>query len=489
MGMIDPTSLCEVISVFDPDGDGGDFAYTVGLRDLDIPELVIRARPSEGHDPGADWMLSHRDRHGVLMHVVNELVEGRLHVGEEFTQVYDGGLATVTYRLDPPEPAEDHEAYAVGPGVVVPLRWRLERPPVGEPRPLSEEMLLWLEERHDLERRTSTAIGVRSGLVGKRLRVQLDEFDLGPQATVVRCVAAQIAQFDKHFFNSAAFAVFAGKAAGWADGHVRALLAAHARVGGRLAAHDAARALADRIIEAALGSLEAPTVLMTEVLACSGLTDNPSDRDFVLDLVGRYARTTLIAEALADVIPSDVYLSATTPRDLLLIDRDVRTLTSSRRLSGREHALAAIPLRSAIGHLSANQLRPYLVAISRMTHDERSEWSLAALQARFSAVHQRRCLLPAEDLWAATLLGRRLERQQQRVTQLFLTGQDAVQARCRHVALREAVDAFVLWATLPADAPPEVVAALKRPIPDEIRERYGQARARTSHALEPRTGT
>src|SRR5437764_11783299 len=227
--MIDPTSLCEVISVSDPDGNGGDFAYTVGLRDLNIPEVVIRARPSEGDDPGADWLLSHLDRHAVLMHVVQELVEGRLQVGDEFTQAYDGGLATVTYRLDPPEPAEDHEAYAVEPGVVAPLRWRLDRPPICEPAPLSDEMLRWLQERHDMERRTTTSICVRTGYVRGSAPIRHDgDLDLGPQAPVVRCVAAQIAAFDEHFLNSAAFAMFAGQGTGWHDGYDRALLAAHA---------------------------------------------------------------------------------------------------------------------------------------------------------------------------------------------------------------------------------------------------------------------
>jgi hypothetical protein len=483
--MIDPTSLCEVISVSDPDGNGGDFAYTVGLRDLNIPEVVIRARPSEGDDPGADWVLSHVDRHGVLMHVVEELVEGRLNVGDEFTQTYDGGLATVTYRLDPPEPAEDHEAYAVEPGVVAPLRWRLDRPAVRVPAPLSGEMLLWLEERHDLERRTTTSIHLRTGHApsGRSLLRDDSDLDLGPQAPVVRCVATQIALFDKQFLNSVVFAMFAGQSAGWHDGHERALLAAHARVAGRLPAHEAARALADRIVDRVLGSCDAPRPLLRDVLAVSGMADTPAERDFVVDHVGRFARTTLAAEAAADVIPPDIYLSATTVRDLVLLDRDVRTLTSSRRLPPREHALASLPLRLAIGSLPEHQLRPYLTAIARMTRDEHAEWSCATLQAKFAAIHERRCLLPLEELWEDTLLGRRLERQHQRITRLFLTGQDPGQARGRHLALRAAVDAFALWATLPPNAPAETAANLERPIPEELRTRYEHARARTQARL------
>ena len=44
-----------VQSVFDPDGGGHDFAYTVGLDELALPELHLWGRPSLGEDP-ADWV-------------------------------------------------------------------------------------------------------------------------------------------------------------------------------------------------------------------------------------------------------------------------------------------------------------------------------------------------------------------------------------------------------------------------------------------------
>jgi hypothetical protein len=80
----------------------GDFACTVGLADRDLPELHTWARPSEGDDPGFDWMLSDRDRHGVLMDFADDFVAGRVQVGSRRTQVYDDGLASVVYRLDAP---------------------------------------------------------------------------------------------------------------------------------------------------------------------------------------------------------------------------------------------------------------------------------------------------------------------------------------------------------------------------------------------------
>ncbi len=44
-----------VHAVFDPDGTGGDFAYTIGLSRRGFPELHMYARPSLGDDSGADW--------------------------------------------------------------------------------------------------------------------------------------------------------------------------------------------------------------------------------------------------------------------------------------------------------------------------------------------------------------------------------------------------------------------------------------------------
>ena len=92
----------EVQIVFDPDGTGADFAYTIGLHTRGLPELHIWARPSLGDDPGADWMLSTRDRGSVLNELAGLMVDGRLGVGSEVTHEYDGGHTRVTYRVDPP---------------------------------------------------------------------------------------------------------------------------------------------------------------------------------------------------------------------------------------------------------------------------------------------------------------------------------------------------------------------------------------------------
>ncbi|MGH3332607.1 MAG: hypothetical protein ACRDPJ_15020, partial [Nocardioidaceae bacterium] len=64
--------------VFDPDGNGHDFAYTIGLFDHGLPELHMYARPSFGEDPGADWRFSFRDCCGVMNELASMLVRGSL---------------------------------------------------------------------------------------------------------------------------------------------------------------------------------------------------------------------------------------------------------------------------------------------------------------------------------------------------------------------------------------------------------------------------
>lgn len=50
-----------VFTIFDPDGEGSDFAYTAGLAERGHPELHMWSRPSLGNDPGEDWKFSMRD--------------------------------------------------------------------------------------------------------------------------------------------------------------------------------------------------------------------------------------------------------------------------------------------------------------------------------------------------------------------------------------------------------------------------------------------
>ena len=60
-----PVPGWRVVSLIDPAGAGQDLAFSQGLAAFQLPELLLWARPTEGFDPGADWLLSHRERSRV----------------------------------------------------------------------------------------------------------------------------------------------------------------------------------------------------------------------------------------------------------------------------------------------------------------------------------------------------------------------------------------------------------------------------------------
>lgn len=124
--------------VFDPDGGGADFAYTIGLHDRGLPELHVWARPDRGEDPGADWMLSTQDRCRLLNQLAARLVHGDLGVGSELSEKVDGGHTTIVMVVSPPGEPERLEALGVHPdATVLPVRWSLHRPPEGPALPLT----------------------------------------------------------------------------------------------------------------------------------------------------------------------------------------------------------------------------------------------------------------------------------------------------------------------------------------------------------------
>lgn len=464
--------LCFVQSVFDSDGDGGDYAYTIGLQERGLPELHIWARPTEGEDPGLDWMLSNHDRHALLMQLAEDLVAGRATVGSERTDIYDDGLATVTYRLDPPVDADEVEAFGARPAPVIPVRWRLDRPPAGSPAPVDEATAEQIRAKVDVERWLATAISSRSGqLVYDRSPfTTAHDQALGPQRAVVRAVASQLSLSNTEFVSTVAFTMLAAEQSGWADGYDRALLAAHARVAGRQTAHDEARAYADDVLERLLGSAETPRPLLSSVVSSAGLDDVVQHRAWLLDLVRRYARTTLSAEAVADVVPADLYLSATTVRDVVLADRELRPVPQERLAS----PLTRREVARRVGGLTAAELRPYEAALAAMSRDDRAEWSNTLLRTMVTAARDRRALPDLGELLHGQPAGTRLRRQRRRIEQRFARGEDISVQRRRHRVLMDALDGLVAVITLSEDVPDVVRDTLLAPIPPELRQRVGR---------------
>jgi hypothetical protein len=129
----------QVQSVFDPDGEGYDFAYTIGIHDRGLPELHIWGRPPLGEDPGEDWMFSPSDRCRVLNELAWKLIDGDIAVGSQWEEQYDAGLVTVRFQLDPPGDRDALEALGIAPDAqVLPVRWSLHRAPVGRAQSLTK---------------------------------------------------------------------------------------------------------------------------------------------------------------------------------------------------------------------------------------------------------------------------------------------------------------------------------------------------------------
>jgi hypothetical protein len=146
---VDRQPWWQVMMIFDPDGTGGDFAYTVGLATTGVPELHLWARPSLGDDPGDDWRFSNHDAGLILNELSWRLLDGELSVGDTWEETYDAGLVTVRFRLDPAEPAEDLEAFQAGDVPVLPVRWSLHRPEPGPLTPMSAEAQAAAEQLYD----------------------------------------------------------------------------------------------------------------------------------------------------------------------------------------------------------------------------------------------------------------------------------------------------------------------------------------------------
>ncbi|HTO00684.1 MAG TPA: hypothetical protein VL068_08415 [Microthrixaceae bacterium] len=117
-----------VMAVFDPDGNGGDFAYTVGLAEQGIAELHVWARPTDGDDPGADFELSPEDMGHLLNAWGAEHRDGELDVGSTFTIEFDGGAAKGHFVAGDLVCASSVDAFMAGDDTpVIPMRWSLER--------------------------------------------------------------------------------------------------------------------------------------------------------------------------------------------------------------------------------------------------------------------------------------------------------------------------------------------------------------------------
>jgi hypothetical protein len=185
----------KVNCIFDPDGGGSDFSYTVGLAARGLPELHLWARPTLGDDPGADWHFSLRDTCGLLNQAAWRLVDGSLAVGDTWGDSYDEGYVTARFIVGDLVPAEDVDAYEAGDAAVLPIRWELVRPAIGVPRELTPvERAAAQAEYDDLVARLSPD---ESAPAGWELPTEPSwdaDQRFGPRTPMVLARAAQIRQ-------------------------------------------------------------------------------------------------------------------------------------------------------------------------------------------------------------------------------------------------------------------------------------------------------
>ena len=162
----DPSPGWQVISFLDPAGTGSDLAFTEGLSAFGLPELLLWARPTEGFDPGADWLLTHRERSRLLNRWAVELMAGQLTIGAEREERFDGGNTVARFRFGPPTLVSvlNHPYLPPG-GRVISMAWSLlrqaplARPPSGPTPTVARRMERWITEAEAV----TFSRGLRSG--------------------------------------------------------------------------------------------------------------------------------------------------------------------------------------------------------------------------------------------------------------------------------------------------------------------------------------
>jgi len=304
--------------VYDPDGTGGDFAYTIGLAERGLPELHLYCRPSLGEDPGEDWMFSCRDSVSVLNELAVMWVRGELGVGSTLRREYDGGLSVVDFRVDPPEDPEGLEAYGVPFGAdVVPVRWSLTRAPEGPPAALTPEARRLARQRYAAL--VAQVDRGRRALPGWELPA-VPSFDpdqrFGPMTPLVLARAAQMTQAGPWTLSDlvlSAHAVVEAAGLSWPQVRARAL----GRPVGRNRALDELDDGVDELVHAWVGCprpsarwrqlVEVFVTDQTDPLVAATVEWN------LRDMLYRAVRCCLAGEVVADLADPELLLWAAGP--------------------------------------------------------------------------------------------------------------------------------------------------------------------------------
>ncbi len=299
----------EVTTVYDPQGGGSDFSYTVGLARDGLPEVHLWARPTLGEDPGADWMLSPCDTTRLAHRLAWRLIDGRLAVGDTWEEEYDAGFVRARFEVHPAVPGVEVDALGAGQGPVLPVRWELLREPVGELRTMDPAAQREAHQRHRavLGRLDDHLLGPPPGWPDP---VSLDwsaEADLGPRTPLVLARAAQVwSSSEGQLLEQAsnALVLSGGRPPAWATTVARA------------AARGAGRAeVVDRVEEAAAGLVRdlgltwghrACEAVRSWLVAGMTADDARASWDGMRVRLTEQVTALLVVEAVADLLPDHV---------------------------------------------------------------------------------------------------------------------------------------------------------------------------------------
>lgn len=254
--MVEPPTW-QVICVVDPDGGGSDFGYTVGLTTHGLPELHLWARPTDGHDPGADWSFDPAERGLLLNRFAEEALAGQVRPGHQIQETFDAGTAAVKFLFGDPCAPDTLDAFEVPPGAtVIPIRWSLERSPQGaltgfDPDAHTEALDAYCDIVAELDAGRVAALPARwQPQPVENVSFAADQ-PLGPATALVLARAAQVATAERDtLVEFLHLAMVAGHAV--SPRHVLALTASAARPVGRSEA-----------IQATLDAAEQLTHLLT----------------------------------------------------------------------------------------------------------------------------------------------------------------------------------------------------------------------------------
>jgi hypothetical protein len=390
-----------VHTVYDSEGGGKDLAYTVGLAPRGLPELQVWARPTDGIDPGEDWKFSQRDCIRLLNEFADLLVRDRLAVGDVVERTFDAGAARVVFIVGAAVEPDAVEAYQVPPGAtVLPLRWQLEREPVGRPGEVADEELC----RADLAALLATIPPSATAPAGWRRPTANASFrhaqPYGPLTPLVLAQGIAIATASPvQLVDFITRQLDTESSVG--PRNILAITAAIARTVGRVQAVAAARKAAEGLVTDVRGR-GTPTRRWCDVLAITGFTadETPQLHTGLSGALLDGTQAVLTLRAVDDVADQPTRLAGFGPW--------LAAMSPSGMVAGPDW-LASAPVLATVRRLLGG-LEPWEVQLLSQTYlAARDDWGGLPMRLRGWAVTSPAGAPPASELLRGTRAGSVLE--------------------------------------------------------------------------------